>query len=139
MPLLFMSLWFIFVFSHWSIVVASFAFLASLLILMNSHSPKVILIHWLCTFCSFHKSEVSLNQIDYYIWCPDVLQPLNFPYSAWCLNQLCSQEACRSLCNFQFSFRVLSEDDIVAGIFTRNLARNLIVGVLALIFGNFVG
>ncbi|KDO68642.1 hypothetical protein CISIN_1g036736mg [Citrus sinensis] len=49
------------------------------------------------------------------------------------------QEACRSLCKFQFSFRVLSEDDIVAGIFTGSLARNLIVGVLALIFGIFVG
>ncbi|KAH9751602.1 Beta-myrcene/(E)-beta-ocimene synthase 2 [Citrus sinensis] len=48
-------------------------------------------------------------------------------------------EACRSLCKFQFSFRVLSEDDIVAGIFTGSLARNLIVGVLALIFGSFVG
>ncbi|KAH9751596.1 Beta-myrcene/(E)-beta-ocimene synthase 2 [Citrus sinensis] len=35
-------------------------------------------------------------------------------------------EACRSLCKFQFSFRVLSEDDIVAGIFTGSLARNLI-------------
>ncbi|KAH9750997.1 Na H Exchanger domain-containing protein [Citrus sinensis] len=49
------------------------------------------------------------------------------------------QEACRSLCKFQFLFRVLSEDDIVAGIFTGSLARNLIVGVLALIFGSFVG
>ncbi|KAK9175088.1 hypothetical protein WN944_027094 [Citrus x changshan-huyou] len=65
--------------------------------------------------------------------------PLNFLYSAWCLNQFCSHEACRSLCKFQFSFRVLSKDDIVAGIFTRSLARNLIVGVLALIFGSFVG
>ena len=138
MPLLFMTLWSIFVSSHWSIVVASFEFLASLLILMNSHSPKVILIHWVCTFCSFHKSEVNLNQIDYYIWCPHVLQPLNFPYSTWCLNQFCSQEACRSLCKFQFPFRVLSEDGIVAGIFTGNLARNLIVGVLN-IFESFVG
>ncbi|KAK9208802.1 hypothetical protein WN944_001162 [Citrus x changshan-huyou] len=34
--------------------------------------------------------------------------------------------------------RVLSEDDIVAGIFTGSLARNLIVGVLN-IFENFVG
>ncbi|KAL9416901.1 hypothetical protein AB3S75_039979 [Citrus x aurantiifolia] len=48
-------------------------------------------------------------------------------------------EACRSLCKFQFSFRVLLEDDIVAGIFTGSLARNLIVGVFALIFGSFVG
>ncbi|KAH9679874.1 hypothetical protein KPL71_026315 [Citrus sinensis] len=49
------------------------------------------------------------------------------------------KEACRSLCKFQFSFRVLSEDDIVAGSFTGSLTRNLIVGVLALIFGSFVG
>ncbi|KAK9211835.1 hypothetical protein WN943_001213 [Citrus x changshan-huyou] len=48
------------------------------------------------------------------------------------------REACRSLCKFQFSFRVLSEDDIVAGIFTGSLARNLIIGVLN-IFENFVG
>ncbi|XP_052287705.1 uncharacterized protein LOC127899044 isoform X1 [Citrus sinensis] len=48
-------------------------------------------------------------------------------------------EACRLLCKFQFSFRVLSEDDIVAGIFTGSLARNLIVGVFALIFGSVVG
>ncbi|KAL9411553.1 hypothetical protein AB3S75_045197 [Citrus x aurantiifolia] len=48
-------------------------------------------------------------------------------------------EACRPLCKFQFSFRVLSEDDIVAGSFTGSLTRNLIVGVLALIFGSFVG
>ncbi|KAK9232958.1 hypothetical protein WN943_023207 [Citrus x changshan-huyou] len=49
-----------------------------------------------------------------------------------------SLEACRSLCRFQFPFRVLSEDGIVAEIFTGSLARNLIVGVLN-IFESFVG
>ncbi|KAK9187660.1 hypothetical protein WN944_019058 [Citrus x changshan-huyou] len=57
----------------------------------------------------------------------------------WCLNQFCSHEACESLCKFYFSFKALSEDGIVAGIFAGSHARSHVVGVLALIFGSFVG